>query len=129
MKNIIPRSIRELPLACAVSFQVGASGGVSKPTSVGTKTAIASCLAIGLAATSTAQAGTGGDVLLQDTYDSTIGVIQGYGAKLATGVAGAFAMIGSVFKFQPQLIASTLGVGFTGAGIDNAVDFTVTMTI
>lgn len=73
-----------------------------------------------------ALAGTGGDALLKDTFDSSMGVIQGYGAKLATGVSGAFAMIGSVFKFQPQLIASTLGVGFTGAGVDNAIDFTVT---
>lgn len=73
-----------------------------------------------------ALAGTGGDALLKDTYDSSMGVIQGYGAKMTTGVAGAFAMIGSVFKFQPQLIASTLGVGFTGAGVDNLVDFTVT---
>ena len=73
-----------------------------------------------------ALAGTGGEALLKDTFDSSMGMIQGYGAKLATGVSGAFAMIGSVLKFQPQLIASTLGVGFTGAGVDNAIDFTVT---
>ncbi|EMQ2878400.1 hypothetical protein V9N52_003715 [Vibrio navarrensis] len=88
--------------------------------------AIMTALLVGSMASMPALAGTGGDALLKDTFDSSMGVIQGYGAKLTTGVSGAFAMIGSVFKFQPQLIASTLGVGFTGAGVDNAIDFTVT---
>ncbi|EHZ2651907.1 hypothetical protein [Vibrio vulnificus] len=87
---------------------------------------IMTALLVGSMASMPALAGTGGDALLKDTFDSSMGVIQGYGAKLTTGVSGAFAMIGSVFKFQPQLIASTLGVGFTGAGVDNAIDFTVT---
>ncbi|MCG9658654.1 hypothetical protein [Vibrio mediterranei] len=96
------------------------------PASVKRTRLIGTALLVSSMAAMPAMAGTGGDALLKDTFDSSMGVIQGYGAKLATGVSGAFAMIGSIFKFQPQLIASTLGVGFTGASVDNAIDFTVT---
>lgn len=113
----------------AIKQSVKADMVEMEPTNVKSRkrtAAVGTALLVSAVMSMPALAGTGGDALLKDTYDSSMGVIQGYGAKLATGVSGAFAMIGSVFKFQPQLIASTLGVGFTGAGVDNAIDFTVT---
>ena len=111
-------------LRAAVSAEVGKAPqtAASKKRS----SLIGAAVLVGGMCAMPAMAGTGGDALFKDTYDTTMGAVQGYGAKLATGVSGAFAMIGSVFKFQPQLIATTLGVGFTGAGVDSAVDFTVT---
>ncbi|MCG6391818.1 hypothetical protein [Vibrio fluvialis] len=124
MFNVI-QSVRNSVIKHAVNANVetlrAPNSKAQKRTAV-----IGTALLLGTVCSMPALAGTGGDALLKDTYDSSMGVIQGYGAKLATGVSGAFAMIGSVFKFQPQLIASTLGVGFTGAGVDNAIDFTVT---
>lgn len=113
-----------------LSYLAGASmtaGQITKRQPVKKSTL---CIGAGVILASTpALAQNGGEELFKESYDSSIGAIQGYGAKLATGVSGAFAMIGSVFKFQPQLVMSTLGVGFTGASIDNAIDFTSTMTI
>lgn len=115
---------RNVLLRLAVNAQVNESPSTTASKKRGTL--IATAVMVGGMCAMPAMAGTGGDALFKDTYDSTMGAVQGYGAKLATGVSGAFAMIGSVFKFQPQLIATTLGVGFTGAGVDSAVDFTVT---
>lgn len=111
-------------LSLAVKIQLGAGDfirAVSKPAVV--------VGVVGVAASVPALAGTGGDVLMKDAYNSTMGVATGYGGKMATGISGTFAMIGSVFKFQPQLLMSALGVGFTANGVDNLVDFTVTACI
>lgn len=89
-------------------------------------TYIMTALFVSAVCSAPALAGTGGEALLKESYDSTMGVAQGYGAKMTTGLSGTFAMIGSVFKFQPQLLATAIGVGFTGAALDNLVDFTVT---
>jgi len=117
------QSINSAVLKGSVNIQLAISGLMKRPPTraiVGT---------VGLVAATSALAGNGGDTLLKDSYDSTMGVATGYGGKLATGVSGTFAMIGSVFKFQPQLLMSALGVGFTANGIDNIVDFTVTALI
>lgn len=114
----------DLLLSLAVKIQLGAGDfirAMSKPAVV--------VGAVSVVAATPALAGNGGDVLMKDAYDSTMGLATGYGGKMATGISGSFAMIGSVFKFQPQLLMSALGVGFTANGIDNIVDFTVSACI
>ena len=69
----------DLLLSLAVKIQLGAGDfirAMSKPAVV--------VGAVSVVAAAPALAGNGGDVLMKDAYDSTMGLATGYGGKMAT---------------------------------------------
>ena len=75
-----------------------------------------------------AAAGTGGGEFAA-AESKVAEIIGGTGGKLFAGLSIAFAIIGSILKFNPVAVASSFGVGLLASGGVAAVQTSITAVI